>query len=229
MDVKRSTLVTISKKVPNFDSETKKVKKLMHTEAKDEMRDRILEAALKRFTHYGASKTTMNEIADDLHCSKASLYYYFPDKKAMHIAVLEKIAEAYFQQMEKEAVQVKSAAKALYNIIDLRKDFISKFCRLELFQILQDNSALFLAEKKKAKQREFDIHTAIIKAGIESGEFKVKDPAQVAELLVLTTMGLRFSVPDHIREDMDMDEEMMDQVIEKQKQLLEIFIKGIKA
>jgi len=46
---------------------------------------------------------------------------------------------------------------------------------------------------------------------------------------VLTSMGLRFSVPDHIREDMDLDEEMMDQVIEKQKQLLEIFIKGIKA
>lgn len=201
----------------------------MHTEAKDEMRDKILEAALKRFTHYGASKTTMNEIADDLHCSKASLYYYFPDKKAMHIAVLEKIAEAYFQKMEKEATEVKSAAKALYNIIDLRKDFIGKFCRLEIFKILLDNSALFLEEKKKAKQREFNIHTEIIKAGIASGEFKVKDPAQAAEILVLAMMGLRFSVPDHIREDMDLDEEMMDEVIEKQKQLLDIFIKGIKA
>ena len=201
----------------------------MHTEAKDEMRDKILEAALKRFTHYGASKTTMNEIADDLHCSKASLYYYFPDKKAMHIAVLTKIAEVYFQQMEKEAVQPKSAAKALYNIIDIRKEFISKFCRLELFKIIQDNSAMFLAEKKKAKQREIDIHTRIIEAGNVSGEFNVKDPGHTAELFVLSSMGLRFSVPDHIREDMDMDEATMDEVIDKQRQLLEIFIKGIKA
>ena len=201
----------------------------MHTEAKDEMRDKILEAALKRFTHYGASKPTMNEIADDLHCSKASLYYYFPDKKAMHIAVLTKIAEVYFQQMEKEAVQPKSAAKALYNIIDIRKEFISKFCRLELFKIIQDNSAMFLAEKKKAKQREIDIHTRLIEAGNVSGEFNVKDPRHTAELFVLSSMGLRFSVPDHIREDMDMDEETMDEVIDKQKQLLEIFIKGIKA
>lgn len=201
----------------------------MHTEAKDEMRDKILEAALKRFTHYGASKTTMNEIADDLHCSKASLYYYFPDKKAMHTAVLQKIAEAYFQQMEKEAVNVTSAAKALYNILELRRDFIRKFCRLEIFQILQDNSKFFLEEKKKAKQREFNIHTDIIKAGIALGEFKVEDPAKTAELLAQSTMGLRFSVPDHIREDMDIDDEMMNLIIDKQRQLLEIFLKGIKA
>ncbi|MBS0025993.1 TetR/AcrR family transcriptional regulator [Chitinophaga sp. 22321] len=201
----------------------------MHTEAKDEMRDKILEAALKRFTHYGASKTTMNEIADDLHCSKASLYYYFPDKKAMHMAVLQKIAEIYFQQMEKEALQPESAAQALYNIIELRREFISKFCRLEIFKILQDNSAVFLEEKKKARERDIAIHTRIIEAGIALGEFIVKDPAHTAELLVLSTMGLRFSVPDHIREDTDMDEAMMDDVIDKQKQLLEIFIKGIKA
>lgn len=201
----------------------------MHTEAKDEMRDKILEAALKRFTHYGASKTTMNEIADDLHCSKASLYYYYPDKKAMHTAVLQKIAEAYFQTMEKEAVNVTSAAKALYNILELRRDFIRKFCRLEIFQILQDNSKFFLEEKKKAKQREFNIHTDIIKAGIALGEFKVEDPAKTAELLAQSTMGLRFSVPDHIREDMDIDDEMMNLIIDKQRQLLEIFLKGIKA
>jgi len=69
----------------------------MLAENKDEMREKILEAALKRFMHYGASKTTMNEIADDLRCSKASLYYYFSDKKALHNAVLMKIGETFFE------------------------------------------------------------------------------------------------------------------------------------
>ncbi|MFY0252933.1 TetR/AcrR family transcriptional regulator [Chitinophaga sp. 30R24] len=201
----------------------------MQAETKDEMRDRILEAALKRFTHYGASKTTMNEIADDLHCSKASLYYYFPDKKAMHLAVLEKIAEAFYQEMEKEAKEVTSAATALYNIIDIRKVFISRFCRLEIFKILKDNSGLILEEKKKAKQREIDLHTTIIKAGIALGEFDVKDPQETSALLVEATMGLRFSVPDHISDETDLDDEMFAAVIEKQKHLLKIFIRGIKA
>ncbi|NLR59715.1 TetR/AcrR family transcriptional regulator [Chitinophaga polysaccharea] len=201
----------------------------MHTEAKDEMRDKILEAALKRFTHYGASKTTMNEIADDLHCSKASLYYYFPDKKAMHVAVLEKIAEAYFSKMEKEGEQLTSATQALYNIIDLRKEFIIRFCRLEIFKILQDNTTLFQQEKRKAREREILLHTRIIEAGIASGEFKTDNPAHVAELLVLSGIGIRFSLMDDPREDFEMDEEEMDKVVEKQKQLLDIFIKGLRA
>ncbi|GEP92966.1 transcriptional regulator, TetR family [Chitinophaga terrae (ex Kim and Jung 2007)] len=201
----------------------------MHTESKDEMRDKILEAALRRFTHYGASKTTMNEIADDLRCSKASLYYYFPDKKAMHMAVLEKIAEAYFQEMEKEADNVNSATEALIRIVDIRKQFISKFCRLEIFMLLKDASDLMLQEKKKGMEREIALHVKIIKAGIASGEFNVKNPEQIAELLVQACAGLRFSVPDHIREDMDLDDEMFELVMEKQKQLLEVFINGIKA
>jgi TetR/AcrR family transcriptional repressor of mexJK operon len=201
----------------------------MHTEAKDEMRDKILEAALKRFTHYGASKTTMNEIADDLHCSKASLYYYFPDKRAMHIAVLTKIAETYFQEMERVADEVKPASKALYTLIDVRQAFIAKFCRLELFKIIQDHSTLFLEEKRNAKRREIEMHTRIFESGIAAGEFEMDDPAEKAELFVYALMGLRFSIPDQIREDMEVDEETFERIITKQKQLLEIFIKGIKA
>ncbi|NSL89292.1 TetR/AcrR family transcriptional regulator [Chitinophaga solisilvae] len=201
----------------------------MHAETKDEMRDKILDAALKRFTHFGAAKTTMNEIADDLHCSKASLYYYFPDKKAMHFAVLEKIGEAYFQEMEKEAAATTSAAKALLNIIGIRKAFISKFSRLELFKVLQDSASMFHEGMKRAKLREIELHTDIIRKGVASGEFKVKHPEQTAEILVQALMGLRYSVPDCTLNDSDLDEEMFGAVIEQQKLLLEIFIKAMKA
>lgn len=201
----------------------------MHTENKDEMRDKILEAALKRFTHYGAAKTTMNEIADDLGVSKASLYYYFPDKKAMHIAVLEKIAEAYFSEMEKEAINVKSAAKALHNIIDVRRAFIHKFCRLEIFKTVQDGSSAFREGMIKAKKRETAIHVAVIKAGVALGEFKVKDPEETGELLLQALMGLRFTVPNHFSNDIDLDDETFELVTEKHRMLVDIFIKAMKA
>ena len=50
----------------------------------------ILDAAQKRFGLYGIEKTSMREIADDLNLSKASLYYYFPDKESLYRAVVEK-------------------------------------------------------------------------------------------------------------------------------------------
>src|SRR5665647_1637870 len=50
----------------------------------------IIEASQKRFGVFGVEKTSMREIADDLKLSKASLYYYFPDKETLYKAVVEK-------------------------------------------------------------------------------------------------------------------------------------------
>ena len=43
----------------------------------------IIEAARKRFAHYGFTKVTMDEIASDVEMGKASLYYYFPTKEEL--------------------------------------------------------------------------------------------------------------------------------------------------
>lgn len=40
----------------------------------------ILDAAAKRFLHYGYGKTTMSEIAGDCNMSTGNLYRYFPSK-----------------------------------------------------------------------------------------------------------------------------------------------------
>jgi TetR/AcrR family transcriptional regulator len=53
------------------------------TEIAPEKLSKILDVAQKRFARYGLSKTTMNDIAEDLGVSKASLYYYFPDKEVI--------------------------------------------------------------------------------------------------------------------------------------------------
>ncbi len=62
----------------------------------DKKKEQIIEGAIKRFTHYGISKTTMNEIAEDLSVSKPSLYYYFPDKGSLVLGVISKIFSDYF-------------------------------------------------------------------------------------------------------------------------------------
>jgi AcrR family transcriptional regulator len=43
-------------------------------------RERIQAVALARFREQGASKTSLREIAEELHVSKAALYYYFRTK-----------------------------------------------------------------------------------------------------------------------------------------------------
>src|ERR1700712_3084786 len=70
------------------------------SEQQDIKRERILEASYQRFLHYGYAKTTMNEIAGDLSMSKALLYYYFPDKSQLYIAVMRKLANDHLKVLE---------------------------------------------------------------------------------------------------------------------------------
>lgn len=201
----------------------------MHTENRDEMRERIIDAALKRFSHYSASKTTMNEIADDLHCSKASLYYYFPDKNGLHIAVLEKVADGYFNELEQEAAKAGSAEQALTDMLGTRQAFVKKFCRLELFKVLrekqmQNTAGLF----KAARERETRIVNDIIQRGVKSGELHTENPEKVAALYIHSMMGLRMSVLAHNSITDDITDEEFDTIHEWQVLLTGLFLKGLK-
>jgi len=202
----------------------------MHAETKDEMREKILEAALKRFTHYGASKTTMNEIADDLRCSKASLYYYFPDKKGLHFAVLEKIGEIFFAEQEAEAQHITSATQTLLNIIEVKRQFVQRYNRLELFKMLNDSSPETQRIIKQVKEAEDALTARIMKYGVEVGEFVIEDVERIAQLYNQAISGLRFSVMDcmSVQLNADIAPEDFERIVAQQKLLTEIFVKGLK-
>jgi TetR/AcrR family transcriptional regulator len=201
----------------------------MLAETKDEMREKILEAALKRFTHYSASKTTMNEIADDLHCSKASLYYYFPDKKGLHFAVLEKIGEIFFAEQEAELEGMTSATQVLMNILEVKRQFLQRYCRLELFKILNDNSAETQRIIKEVKTWEDQLVTKIIQYGVDHGEFIVDEVEKVAQLYNQAMSGMRFSATDCGPViNTELFPEDFERIVAQQKLLTEIFVKGLK-
>ena len=59
----------------------------------DDKRQRILEAARKRFRYYGVRKTTMQEIARDAGVAVGTLYLYFKDKDDLLVALYEGVHE----------------------------------------------------------------------------------------------------------------------------------------
>jgi AcrR family transcriptional regulator len=48
----------------------------------------ILQAAQRRFLQWGYSGTSTAQLAEDLGITKAALYYHFPDKEALFLAVV---------------------------------------------------------------------------------------------------------------------------------------------
>src|SRR3712207_5807278 len=95
--------------------------------SQDKKRDAIIEAALKRFAHFGVAKTTMTEIGNDLSLSKASLYYYFPDKLSLYAAVLKSITEASEKKDDEIIYGKGDPAEAILVFLDIRTDFIVKY------------------------------------------------------------------------------------------------------
>ena len=72
----------------------------------------------------------MAEIAADLSFSKASLYYYFPDKLNLFAAVLQQIVEEGAKQLDEELNNEPDPFKAILNFLQKRTDFIIKYDKI---------------------------------------------------------------------------------------------------
>jgi AcrR family transcriptional regulator len=55
-----------------------------------EVKDQIIDSATKYFSRYGFHKTTMEEIARNIHKAKGVIYYYFKNKEELFNEVLRR-------------------------------------------------------------------------------------------------------------------------------------------
>ena len=90
----------------------------------------IIEAARNRFAHYGLTKTTMNEIAADIGMSKASLYYYFPDKENLFVAVIEQDFDEFVKTIDALISKPSKASFKLEKYIHMRNQLLNKLLTL---------------------------------------------------------------------------------------------------
>jgi AcrR family transcriptional regulator len=70
-------------------------------------RERILEAAGRRFMELGISKVTLDEIASDLRMSKKTMYKYFPSKEDL----LKNVIHARIKRNGKRFIDIMGSGK----------------------------------------------------------------------------------------------------------------------
>lgn len=195
----------------------------------DKKRSLILEGAIKRFSHFGINKTTMAEIAEDLSVSKPALYYYFPDKQSLIVAVAHKILTEYLENVERVFETNPETEDALDSFIDLRKVFFQKYFMLHMGE---ESSEAYLKDPafskliKEAKEKEVSIIAESLKRGVREGKYKQIDAEKKAALLLEVLMGLRVCVR-HDRSPFP-DEDTFEEILNKQKDVANIFLNGLK-
>ena len=83
----------------------------------DETRRAILEAARKRFLHYGFKKTTIDEIAADAGIGKGSVYLHFETKEALLLTLAREVKRNVTDQMQAIAASLASPEEKLRRML----------------------------------------------------------------------------------------------------------------
>ncbi|MGK6349673.1 TetR/AcrR family transcriptional regulator [Parapedobacter sp. DT-150] len=196
----------------------------------DKKRTQILEAATRRFAHFGMAKTTMSEIAQDLSFSKALLYYYFPDKNALYAAVLGYVIDQSFEEIEAGLTVIDDCHEAIMFILDKRIAFITKYYNLlehslSLVQQMPDEMACVMEE---SKVREIALLSGIFKRGVETGHLAVENIQETAEIMLYALGGMRFSILKNLKGMLFPTKEEFDRILNLQKKLATVFLKGLE-
>jgi len=197
----------------------------------DKKRTQILEAATRRFAHFGLAKTTMSEIAQDLSFSKALLYYYFPDKNALYAAVLEHVIAQSFKEMEKQLSSISDCQQAMMFMLDKRIAFVTKYYNLlensiSAVQQIPDEMACVLAD---SKDKETALIRDILQKGVDTGQLVIEDVQETAEIILFALVGMRFSILKDLKGVLFPTKDEFDHILQLQKKMATVFLKGLEA
>lgn len=198
------------------------------TEHREEKADVIIAAAQMRFAVYGAEKTSMREIADDLHMSKASLYYYFPDKENLYKAVIEKEQNEFLSTLENDVRENPDPAEFLRRYALNRLSYFRYLVNLgkvgpaTLSDVKPVIAEVFLDFREKEKK----ILMQVLEKGKLAGKFRIDDTYEMATLYLEVLRGLRSVFVNNRKLHTINDEEFMElsDVIARAS---DIFIKGL--
>ena len=189
----------------------------------------IIEASQKRFGLFGVEKTSMREIADDLKLSKASLYYYFPDKESLYKAVVEKEQKEFIDKITERILSIVEPEQLLREYCISRLSYFRTLLNLSRLRLeaYSDLKPGFKETIQIFKEKEKEIIKKIFNKGIASGIFYINDADQTASLFLDLLKGLRVTVINE-KETMVIEQNEYDLLLEKTIAFTNLFIKGLK-
>lgn len=160
------------------------------------IRQRILDVARERFTHYGYGKTAMADIAEDAEMSTANLYRYFGNKLDIAGACARScIQESLDDQKHAITIGQLSAEQKLlrlvFTMIEHSHDHVSENTHInETVTMITSERPEIVHEKLNAQQ---GIIMEILAHGNVTGELDVKDIATTAKTILCSL--ILFDIP----------------------------------
>lgn len=189
--------------------------------------DLIVETALRRFIHFGFSKTTFAEIAKDLGVSQQNLYYYFPDKKSLITKAVNNVMSSFLEAMKNKVQSSTNLTDKLKGIIEVKEAFFEKYFMLAVertYEAIPENDELYCIVQQ-AEEQQINLVFNEFEGAMDAGEIKKNDASKVAMPLLRALKAMQGDyksthvVPDH---------QSIQELFDAQKELITIYVSGLK-
>jgi AcrR family transcriptional regulator len=167
----------------------------MTTPEKQGIRGQIVEAAKKRFSHFGYAKTTMAEVATDCSMSPGNLYRFFPGKLDIAEAMATEDFKNHLNQLRILSEDThKSARQRLHDLFfeELRRTYNKLENDPRAYEI-----ALIISRERPEYanwmlKNERELLVKVLEDGKREGEFSVDDTESTAEIMQAAVMKFRY-------------------------------------
>ena len=158
-------------------------------------REDILLAAVELFAENGFRTTELQQIADAVGIAKGTIYLYFDSKKSLFFEAVERAVRHLAAHIEREVDKATGAAGKIKAIIRAHFRFFNE--DIHLATILARERGEFLLHAEKTYFRVFSENAsrleAIIRQGMESGEFTPADSHLTTEVFANLLGGMIYS------------------------------------
>ena len=159
--------------------------------SKDERKTQILDAAVRVFSRKGYHLTDVQEIADALKIGKGTIYRYFPTKKKLFGAVMQREINRHFEAVHNKFEDEKNPVKFLEKAIRTHMEFFSK--DMDLIELYMHSRSEFKEDFSKYEKIHMGKSEEIIRKCMAMGLMKKADPKAVVSVLTDLFYGMLFT------------------------------------
>lgn len=171
-------------------------------------KEQIAETFERYVGRLGYAKTSLDDVARELHISKKTIYVHFDGKREIYEYVVERQAAAEqirLRAMVADLPTMRAKAEAMLKfVIGSARAHIAETSEAEWLQEYE------IAADAFAKANG-DLLREIVSQGIESGEFVAGDPELVEKMVAV--MVLEYTVLVNANPGYDRDEELVERVL----------------
>jgi TetR/AcrR family transcriptional regulator, cholesterol catabolism regulator len=154
-------------------------------------RSRILENSARLFAHQGFEGTSINEIADEVNLSKATIYHYFSGKEDIYTEIILDTLDRLLVSVREAIERKDTAALRLVAVMEAHAQFFEDNFWAFTAMLIGFGGIRELNRRARAVALR-DTYEALfrdtIAAGVASGEFRPVDPA-IASRAVLSVLN----------------------------------------